>query len=331
MGRVDLRDANAARMGWPATAFALRFRGTSIVLRLRDVPRQDETPDADWISVSIDDAPARAFRLRRGDARYPVARGLAPGEHTLVVAKRTEAEVGVVELRGVELGPRTQLLRGPRRRARRIEVLGDSVTTGFGNLGRDATCSFEASTQNALTAYAVLAARDVGAEVSLVAWSGKGVGRNADGRDAVALPALYDRAVPESDAAWDLSRDVPDVVVVNLGANDFFRGTPPRDAFVGAYRALLERVRRARPDALVLVVLSPMLFDDATHTMRRDARAWLDALVAERRSAGDVRLEIVDQWADAAEGFGCQFHPSARAHVRLARELSVLLRARLGW
>lgn len=56
---------------------------------------------------------------------------------------------------------------------RRILVIGDSFSAGFGNIA-GANCSRSADDENALLAFPALAARALGAELQLLAWSGAG-------------------------------------------------------------------------------------------------------------------------------------------------------------
>lgn len=330
-GRVDRRDRAVRRLAWPSTALTFRFLGTSARLHLRDLPYPDATPEADWLAISVDGGAPHAIALERGEHTYDVARDLPPGEHVLTVVKRTEAGVGTVEILGIELPSRARLLSPPPRPTRRIEVIGDSITAGFGSEGRDAACPFSAATENADAAYGAVAARALNAEVVAVAWSGKGVLRNADPLDTLPMPRLYERVLPAEERQWDFRTDPPDVLVVNLGANDFLAGSPDRQAFVGAYARFLDRLRALHPRAPIFVVLSPMIWDDATRNSRTEARDWLAALLAQRRAAGETGVEIVEQWAHPAEGFGCQLHPNVTAHARLGRELADVIRVRMRW
>jgi hypothetical protein len=75
---------------------------------------------------------------------------------------------------------------------RRIEIVGDSITCGYGNEGTD-PCNFSAETENHYLTYGALAARMFGAELSTVAWSGKGVVNNFDNDVFEPLPQIYDR------------------------------------------------------------------------------------------------------------------------------------------
>ena len=80
---------------------------------------------------------------------------------------------------------------------RLIEVVGASVSCGYGNLGT-APCGFTFPTESAFDAYESVAARAVGAELSVVAISGRGVYRNSDGSLTDTMPQIYDRILATS-------------------------------------------------------------------------------------------------------------------------------------
>jgi hypothetical protein len=72
-------------------------------------------------------------------------------------------------------------------------------------------------------------ARSLDAELSTVAWSGKGVYNNYNGNRVEPMPKLYDRAVPnDKNSPWDFSWQ-PDLIIINLGTNDYSTNNDPTD------------------------------------------------------------------------------------------------------
>ena len=107
--------------------------------------------------------------------------------------------------------------------------VGDSITCGYGNeISTMKPDAFHYTTQgsNANLAWGAVAARQLDAEYVAVAVSGRGVYRNYSGAAGDLLPVIYDKTLPDDATApaWDIARYTPDVVVVNLGTNDF---SPP--------------------------------------------------------------------------------------------------------
>ncbi|HSY21697.1 MAG TPA: SGNH/GDSL hydrolase family protein [Polyangiaceae bacterium] len=326
IGRFDRRDANAtggARFSWPGSAIIATFEGTGIVAKIKD-------EGTNYFAVTIDRGPPTTLATVGSKEDYVLAEGLPQGRHTLELTKRTEAMVGAVQL--LRLSPvGGALVPTPDPFRRRIELVGDSITCGYGNLGANAGCSFTPATEDETVAYGGLTGRALGAEVRAIAYSGIGMVRSFDGNTADQMPVLFERTLAKEPAAWTFDTPEPDVVVINLGTNDFSRGDPGAP-FARAYAAFLEQLRGHYPHAHVICALSPMILDAPGHMHRTAVRAVLQKLVADRTAAGDARISTFEfDLPRPNEGFGCDFHPSAATHRTMATALVDEIRARTGW
>lgn len=125
-GRFDTRDAAGPRMAWAGSMVSVRFEGTSVNVLLK-------TTGADEFQVVLDGAPGPVLVLRKDATLYRAASGLPDRDHTLDLFKRTEPIVGQVQLLGFQLDKGRQLLPNASKLARRIEIVGDSITCGYGN------------------------------------------------------------------------------------------------------------------------------------------------------------------------------------------------------
>jgi lysophospholipase L1-like esterase len=208
--------------------------------------------------------------------------------------------------------------------------VGDSITCGYGIEGPDMNCGFTPQTENHYLTYAALTARALDAEVSTVAWSGKGVVCNY-GDDASScmnpLPSYYERTLPNrADSAWDFSRFQPDAVVVNLGTNDFSTDDDPTQAeFQAAYLALLQTIRGKYPNARIVCTNGPMLSGTDLTTVRSYIQSVVETLADPKVQS----LEIPAQ--DGSDGYGCDWHPSQARHEKMAELLTTALKSALGW
>lgn len=313
VGRHDATDPGHVRMGWSGVGAVFRFNGTDASVRLDDNGRY-------W-TVVVDGQVQPNLATSPGEQSYPLAVGLPAGEHTVELYRRTEGSFGSTTLLGVDL---VGELLAPPPVTRRIEVIGDSITCGYGNEGTD-PCNFSAETENHYLTYGALAARTLGAEVSTVAWSGKGVVNNYGDDTFEPLPQIYDRLLATDAAPWDFSWQ-PDVVVIDLGTNDFSTdGDPPENVFVPAYVAFLAHLRDVYPDAFILPV-APVLFGNEAVMVA----GYLQSAVDQRHAAGDMQVAFADinvQW----NGSGCDGHPNLAAHAGMAAKLVTELQAHLGW
>src|SRR5260370_136036 len=168
----------------------------------------------------------------------------------------------------VRRGAPPRLARGPHRRpARRrlrprdVLALGDSITCGYGDLGSSALCHFTPDTEDETSAYGALAAAQLNAQHTAIAYSGIGMYRNGGGDTANTMPTRYQRTLADDPAsAWTFNTPPPHVVVINLATNDFGRGDPG-PPFQQAYLAFLRQLRGRYRDAYVICSLSPILSD----------------------------------------------------------------------
>jgi lysophospholipase L1-like esterase len=314
VGRFDASDPAHVRMDWSGVGVVFRFAGTGASVRLDD--------SAGWFTVVVDGvAQPQPLQTTPGEQLYPLAQGLPDGEHTIELYRRTEGFFGVTTVAGVEL--EGELLPPPPV-TRRIEIIGDSITCGYGNEGVS-PCSFSADTENHYLTYGAVAARSLGAELSTVAWSGKGMTNNYDMDVTDPMPKIYDRLLASDPAPWSFEWQ-PDAVVINLGTNDFSTdGDPPENVFVPAYVEFVTHLREVYPQAFILVV-APSLGGAEAEMVA----GYLQTVVDQRNAAGDLEIGFADvnvEWI----GSGCDGHPTVATHAGMGAELTAVLKTELGW
>jgi lysophospholipase L1-like esterase len=313
VGRYDDTDPAAVRMGWSGVGLLARFDGTGATVRMDD--------QSQYLTVVVDGMVQPTLATGGGVQDYVLAAGLPPGEHTVELYRRTEGSFGPTVVHEVLLDGE---LLPPPPVTRRMEIIGDSITAGYGNEGVD-PCSFSAQTENHYQTYGAIAARTLGAELHTIAWSGKGMAYNYGDDVLEPMPELYDRALATDGAGWSFEWQ-PDVVAINLGTNDFSTDDdPPGELFVGTYVEFLGHLRDVYPQALVLV-LQPTLFGAEADMVQ----GYLEDVVAQRQAAGDAAVAYADvnvQWI----GSGCDGHPTVATHEGMAGRLVEELGLHLGW
>jgi lysophospholipase L1-like esterase len=259
---------------------------------------------------------------------YDMVTGLTEGEHTVQVVRQSEASFGTSSLRSVEAID-GELLAPPASPGRRIEVFGDSVTTAYGNEGESVSCSFSLETQNFYLSYGALLARGFGAEVASVAFSGRGVVSNYDGQNGETVPQLADRAIAASrNSVFDYSLlEPPELVLINLGTNDYSTDNDPADdEFVEGYVGLLELIRGRYPEAEIVGTVGPLLSGSDLSLARQN----IAQAIAQLADAGDTKVHAVEIESDNPSP-GCDYHPDLGTHAAMARELGGLLSTIVGW
>lgn len=318
IGRFDFSDPQQPRFDWPGATIEVRFTGTAVSVLLQDT--------SNWYNVYLDD---RSFVLPTvyGEDNYLLAANLEEGNHTLRLTKRTEAGVGLGTFRGISLPSTSQLLDPAPDAPRKIEFIGDSITTGYGSEGSSATCDFSARTQNVEQTYAAQTARELGAEAMITAKSGIGAVRNyADANTTSTEPmaSLYPRAIAqEAHSAWDFSRWQPDVVVVNLGTNDFStQPHPPQETFVTSYVEFLRTIRSNYPQAHIFAIAGPI--------MQPPANLYIENAVS-RINDNRVHFVLIENTLSTNTDYGCDWHPNEAGQAKIAQHLIPAIRGVMGW
>jgi hypothetical protein len=188
---------------------------------------------------------------------------------------------------------------------------------------------FSTQTESAYATYGALAARTLGADPSLIAVSGWGIYRDNSNITADVLPAVYpDELGLAGSPSWSFHPE-PQAVVINLGTNDFAMGDPGQMPFESAYSAFIATVRGKYPDAWIFCTVGPLLSPTTGLAM---ATAYIQAVVANARAAGDTKVQYLDfGQQDISQGTGCQYHPNTTEHKTMATKLVATLRSALGW
>jgi hypothetical protein len=311
-GRFDQSDAAGPRSTWSGTSIGTRISGTGVEVELAG-------DGGVFFEVLVDGASVGSFETNGGLATYPLADGLPDGEHDVTLYRRTEGWTGVVQFRSFTPAAGGSIVPSPSPFAHRLELIGDSITCGYGVLGPNGDCDFTTDTESAYETYAAIAARNTSADAHLVAYSGKGVFQNYGGDKNELMPELWLRTLTGDPTPWDFASWTADAVVINLGTNDFSAALDAGD-FVPAYVGLLGAVRERYPQATIFAV--------TWEHWGADKVQWVADAVAE---SGDGSTEIVPFHIEQSEGFGCDYHPSVATHARLGAELTAVLQTKLGW
>jgi lysophospholipase L1-like esterase len=332
VGRMDNSTPGEPKFEWEGSAIEANFSGTQLAVTIAGDPA---TPN--YFAVVIDGAAQPTLVVNGATpTRYPLATSLASGPHHVLLVRRDEAFQNTTQFVSFDVGPSGQLLAPPPAPARRIEFIGDSITAGYGVECTNASMGFTAATENEYIAYGSIAARDLGAEAHIIAWSGEGVYRNYGAApDAGTLMPAYWRltrpTVPGN--AWDFSSWTPDVVVVNLGTNDFST-TPPADIdaqYQAAYLAFLQQIHATYPSAYVFCALGPMLADPHLS----EARTAIKSAIGAMQAGGLSRIALVEfppqSCGTDGSGCGCDGHPNPATHEQMATLLESAIRPALGW
>ncbi len=340
IGRVDREAREGPTSAYPGSTVRLRCQCSGVDVRFEDLGEGGEA-HTNFVDVRVDGQSRGVLALQPGAPWLPGVRGLPRGEHTIELVKRTEAYAGALRFLGLRL--EGKLLEPPAPPARRMEFIGDSITCGYGNAVSIAAptytepnTGYHARHQDILAAFGPLTARRLGAEWVTTCVSGQGVYRgNTGARDGV-LPLVYRRTLPhQAEPRWEPSRYVPDVIVINLGTNDFavtdgagLPTAPPSESFKQAYAEFVHELRAAYPEAVIVCAVGPMTSDTypSGRALWTRLRRDVSDMVARVRAEGDTRVHGFVFTPIAGDPYGEDWHPTAAFHAGMADELVPFLR-----
>jgi lysophospholipase L1-like esterase len=319
VGRTD-GDPKSPRFEWSGVSIQARFKGTSVSADI-------DGGNNNYFEIVVDGQTKPRVSTTSGRKKVPIVSGLTNSEHNLVMWRRTEANNSApTQFFGLDLGGGTLLSITPR--AHKLEVIGDSITCGYGNEGAGPGCGFSYDTENNYLAYSSVAARALGADLFTECWSGKGVYMNYGGDKTDVMPTLFTRTIPtDSTSTWNFSY-IPDAVIINLGSNDFSKGDPGQP-FLNAYEAFVADLRTHYANANFFLVIGPLLTGNDLAT----ARGYLDQVVMARSAAGDKRVKqiLVDPQDQSKNGVGCDYHPSVATDDAMGKALAATIKTTMGW
>ena len=324
------------------------FTGRSLSCELISDYCEDQTDGTQYpcyMALYLDHQLVRRFSLMPGRHLYPL---LPEGDvrkrddlegndsegdvRTMVVCLVKESEVqyassGILAFYTDEEAE----IRPTDKKDRKIEFIGDSITCGYGVLGRP-EAPFSTETESADDAFAVQCARALDADYQLVSFSGIGViSRYIEPEENepltdVLMPALY----PHTDAvlvkrygwrpeSWDFSSFCPQVVVINLGTNDdsYTRGIREREErFEEEYCEFVRNIHRRNPGAEIVCtfgVMSQRLLPRVEEAVQRLSESGVP--VRMHREEPILPGEVT----------GCDGHPSAQRQRKMAESLTEFL------
>jgi lysophospholipase L1-like esterase len=346
IGRFDTRDPAGPLAAWPGGRIIARFSGASVSARLHEQVEDwmHGTP-SEW-DVIVDGALQPKLVTSAGETKdYVLATGLPRGEHVVELYRRTEAQTGLTQFLGFDFGDGA-LLPPPPRKARRIEVIGDSAATGLGvegaAVGPDCPgVEWAARWENFHESFGALLGEALDAEVMGTAYSGKGMVKDIWPEDKDTMPIIFPRANPiDTQSSWDSHAYVPQLVLVTIGGNDFAIGQPvdegpatPED-FTNTYDAFVVMLRARYPEAEILLIASASLSDSEPpgRNTRTNVVAGIAQVLSRRQAAGDTHVDsFAPNLASASELTGCDSHGNPALHQRIAVEVGVRVRSLLAW
>ena len=256
-----------------------------------------------------------------------------PQEVTVSLVKLSESPMSTIAVTNINVTG-TPIKPTPNK-DKLIEFIGDSITCGYGADDPDKDHNFSTKTEDVTKAYAYKTAQALGADYSMVSFSGYGIiSGYSNGQDKVpeqSLPQYYTKlgyswaangSFKPSEVEWDFSKRQPDLIVINLGTNDdsyTLTHKERQEEYSAAYTEFLKTVREKNPDAKIVCALGVM-----TDRLFDYVQLAVDNYTAETGDSNISTLKFDVQ--QAADGYSADWHPSITTHDKAAAKLTEYLK-----
>lgn len=332
LGRVN---PATKKLTWPATGITFTFTGTSASLPVTSISGTNAVVvTVDGVSTTIDNVSGTSISTGK----------LAQGVHTVEIRKKSEALFGSITIGNPTTSGTFCSVVQPKKR---IEIIGDSISVGYGVDGTY-PCTNTAALEDGTVTYGALTAKNISADYSIVAWSGKGIIRNyvtATGDDGQPkMPELWTRYDADgADNTYDFKTPV-DIVVVNLGTNDFgftsyyangtaFQARPllSMTDYTNALVRFGKQIRAKYAKAELFITTSPLIGDyypPEDPTQKTDQQAAVKSAVSQLGSKAHY-VDFPSQ-DSSNNNIGCDYHPSKLTQEQDAVILTKAIKAVIG-
>lgn len=275
LGRTEKRE----NIIWLCTAgagVAFCSNASSIYAELKGILAEgNELPENTYayigVFINAKEQPVKKIKVSRKQSRYLLCENKERKTIQIKIIKLTEAQYDKVGICALYADGKVQKAQEGNSK---ILFIGDSITAGYGVLGKDGISEFTTADEDVTKAYAYITAEKLKADCQIFAWSGNGLLSRwiPPEEDTPAKNALIPEIFPYTDVSlsetlhekrsiWRKEEFVPDLIVCNLGTNDasYTREIPIREQqFKEAYRIFLENLRQMYPQAAIMLACGLM-------------------------------------------------------------------------
>ena len=317
-GRVDFTDKLKPRIWAPGVYIAAKFKGPRCQILIND---EASGSNHNYVEIVVDDHLPYRIKLTNKINVISVPAGLSGGEHTILICKDTESNIGYIDFIGFRC---ERLLRLPAKPKHKIEYFGDSITSGAGMDLSSVPCDKGQwyDQHNAYMSYGPRTSRNLNAQWQLTSLAGVGLVHSCCNMK-VLMPGIYDKVFLSSDAIpWDFSRYRPDVVTICLGQND---GPQDSTLFCSTYVKFISSIRRHYPKTDIICLTSPMADARLTPVLQR----YITAITAYINTTGDKK--VYKYFFSKRYHNGCGGHPDINEHALIADELTAYIKQLEKW
>jgi len=335
------KKTNPMPLFWTASGVEFNTRATECFVTLE----ADYSASEVWIEVEMNDCLLQRFVVPKGKNEFLLFKGFTDSEVRTIKVRMSSQPIQDDQARKLLIHEicADRELEAVVAKKRKIEFVGDSLTSGEGLTGRgndDVWCAGIFGLQGH---YGLMCAKYFDADYSIVSQSGWGVCTGWDNNINNVIPVYYEQvcgvlagSVNDKLGAFDahdFTKWQPDVVVINLSTNDGGAlhqapWTDPKTGirykmhlgsdgsgmdedsaakFEGAAVAFLKKVRKNNPNAYIV-----WAYGMCDHEMEKYV---LEAIETYKTESGDEKMTYVSLPEAKKEQLGSHGHPGVLDHA----------------
>lgn len=318
---------DALILSWSASSITVAFVGTALEIKSR-------TNDIVYLDVFVDgeEDPSSLIKLTYTEdepSMEMVVSDLHFGTHVVTLYKRSGSNFGDWYVYGMRVLGHADKELLPKAPEHKIEFVGNSITCGCDVLIPELGDEFDLLYESSFYSYAGQTAKILHAEEHNICSGGRGIYFNYDGSRGLTLPFLYNKTSSQLLTAvrWDHSLWHPDIIVMNMGTNDFASRKNDSTKFVETALDFVRNVRSYHPDAKIVLLDGPML----TGEYMVKCRQYLDLVKAILEGEGIKDLYRFSFEPKGESLSNVYYHPVKEEALEDAESLSAWIRSEFGW
>ena len=320
-GRVEKMQHNQAILIGSASSITFDFKGNSCSISLQSL-----VDHQNYVSLELDGKYIGRIRIEKGEVKsFPIVVSEKKRIHHLAIYKATEAANGGVLFAGTTA--KIKESKTPKTK-KKIELIGDSITCGFGNDASTIPCGTGDwyDQHNAYWAYGSVLSRSLDIDYVLSSVSGYGMYRNWNDEhlEEPIIPDVYENLYLNKDSSkrYDFKFQ-PDLVSICLGTNDLSDGDgkKPRlpfneEKYVSNYIEFIKTVYKHAPNTRIVLLNSPMVSGDRNITLVKCLKKVIQAF---ENDTAHKKIELFQ--FQPMEPQGCGYHPDIADDKVMADQL----------
>ncbi len=320
LGRSQLEN-NQLYIEYSGSGFEMKLDVTnstnSFAINLNSYISSDLSDTVQYASVFIDNTFVNRISFAKGtNNNVTLCSNIATGQHDFRFVKDNEMQWSSLTISSVSLTNIKPLDVGIEQRDL-IEIYGDSITCGYGNLAEQGATGFNFATESASDSYAGLLMKETNYRVNLISLSGVALAKSPFGSPYT----MMDFYQSFHGQKYQMNKDKRKYVVINLGTNDTTAinqaAESEKPAIIETYRAnlrtMLQTFHELNPDTKFIICKNMMI---NFHQGLVDA---INIVLSDLPSYHIYTLDFENN-TDGADG-----HPGRYAHIYNAHKLSAFI------